>query len=185
MPIYTRTGDRGETSLFGGIRVLKSDLRVQAYGNVDELNSAIGVAIATESRITNKELWINKNLVQIQNDLLLVGSILANPEGKLSKEEKKYFSTRVKEFEKEIDEMDLNLPMLKNFILPGGGEVGAFLHFVRTISRRVERNTVELSQKAAVDREVIIYFNRLSDFLFTLARFVNHKEGNKETIWNK
>lgn len=185
MPIYTRTGDHGETSLYGGQRILKSSVRVETYGTVDELNSAIGVAIATDLRITNKELRIKKELLQIQNDLLLIGSTLANPEGELSEKEKGNFVKRVKEFEKAIDRMDKELPTLRNFILPGGGQNGAFLHFVRTIARRGERMLVRLSERERVEREIITYMNRLSDLLFTYARFVNYKEGQKEHIWTK
>lgn len=172
--IYTKTGDKGETSLYGGKRVSKASLRVEAYGTVDELNSAIGVAIAERSNI-------KKELIQIQSDLLEIGSVLASPKVASMKG----LGKRVEQFEKMIDEMTEELSELRNFILPGGGIVGSRLHFVRTLARRAERRIVELSKKENVDREILIYFNRLSDLLFTMARFVNLKEGKKETVWKK
>lgn len=188
--IYTKTGDKGETSLFGGTRVLKSSIRVEAYGSVDELNSTIGVVIAqlsiinfqfsNKSQITN----LKKELTQIQSDLFEIGSALANPATtynlQLTTLEK-----RVGEFEEMIDEMTKVLPVLRNFILPGGGILGAKLHLVRAVCRRAERRIVELAQKEKVDKSILIYFNRLSDLLFTIARFVNFKEGQKETVWKK
>ena len=172
MAIYTRTGDRGKTSLFDGQRVSKASLRVEAYGTVDELNSIIGVIIAEKSKI-------NKELIKIQNDLFDIGSSLANPTSKTLG----YLGNRVKEFEKSIDEMTNDLPALSNFILPGGGKTGATLHFARTISRRTERKIVTLSEKEPIDKNIIMYLNRLSDLLFTMARFVNFGEKNKEIIW--
>ncbi len=174
MPIYTRKGDKGETSLFGGKRVKKFSLRVETYGTVDELNSSIGVAIANVSSI-------KKELTKIQNDLLHIGSTLANPSAKKLLELEK----RVLEFEKLIDKMTEKMPVLRNFILPGGGKAGSILHLSRTICRRAERRIVELADKEEVDENIIKYLNRLSDLLFTMARFVNHKEKKKETIWNK
>lgn len=174
--IYTRTGDKGETSLFGGKRVSKASLRVDSYGTVDELNSAIGVAIAESQRSKVKSI-----LEDVQHDLLTIGSRLASPE----KTEKLGLEQRVTEFERQIDILTEKLPQLRHFILPGGGRTGAHLHLARTIARRAERRIIALSQEAVVDNEVLMYFNRLSDLLFTLARFVNHSEGEKETIWTK
>lgn len=178
MAIYTRTGDKGKTSLMSGQRVLKSDLRVETYGTIDELNSAIGVAIA-QLRIKDKGLRIKKELIKIQNDLLDIGSALANPASK----ELKYLQKRVKEFEKFIDEMTEKMPPLKNFILPGGGKAGAFLHLARAISRRAERKTVALNNEQKINNNIIIYLNRLSDLLFTMARFASFEEKKKEIIW--
>mgnify|MGYP001608936546 FL=1 len=169
MAIYTRTGDKGKTSLMSGQRVSKSDLRVETYGTIDELNSAIGVVLSV---ISDKRKEIRKELIKIQNDLLEIGSALANPASK----QLKYLQQRVKEFEKFIDQMTEKMPPLKNFILPGGGKAGAILHLARAISRRAERKTVALNNKQKVDNNIIIYLNRLSDLLFTMARFVNFKE---------
>ncbi len=183
--IYTKTGDKGETSLFGGKRVSKADPRVEAYGTVDELNSAIGIAIAeaqnSKLKAQNNSSKLKTELEKIQNDLFDIGSTLANPKAKPIERLEK----RVEDFETMIDEMTKELPELRNFILPGGGMSGSQLHFARTICRRAERRIVELSQKDSVDKSIVMYFNRLSDLLFTMARFVNHKEKQKETIWTK
>lgn len=181
MAIYTRTGDKGKTSLMSGQRVSKSDLRVETYGTIDELNSAIGAAIAELIRIKDKGLRIKKELIKIQNDLLEIGSNLANPASK----QLKYLEKRVKEFEKFIDQMTQNLPPLKNFILPGGGKAGSMLHLARAICRRAERKIVALNNKQKIGNNIIIYLNRLSDLLFTMARFTNFKEKKKEVIWLK
>ncbi len=180
--IYTRTGDKGKTSLFDGKRVLKSDKKVEAYGTIDELNSAIGAASAFI-----KVRTINKELEEIQNDLLEIGSALAVsttlPLDQLQ--------DRPQEFEKLIDKLTKQLPPLNQFILPGGGRGGALLHVARTIARRAERNVVRLSQKEHIDKTILIYLNRLSDLLFTIARFVNYKENRNgrlrasEKIWRK
>ncbi len=179
MPIYTRKGDKGKTSLYGGTRVSKNNLRVEAYGTVDELNSAIGVAIA---EIRNSKFEIRNELIKIQNDLLDIGSTLANPEAKSLG----YLEKRVDEFEDAIDEMTNEMPVLRNFILSGGGKTGSLLHFARTVSRRAERRIVELSEaEKKIDTYIIMYMNRLSDLLFTMARFVNFKEKRKEVVWIK
>jgi len=193
MPIYTRTGDKGKTSLMSGQRVSKSDIRVDAYGTIDELNSAIGIVIAEvqsakfptslklrgASKVQSHSLQLKVELIKIQNDLLEIGSALANPASKTLK----YLKIRVKEFEEFIDKMTEQMSPLKNFILPGGGKAGAALHLARAISRRAERKIVELNNKQKIDNNVIIYINRLSDLLFTMARFANFKEKQKETIW--
>ena len=181
MPIYTKTGDKGTTGLYGGKRVSKFNIRVETYGTVDELNSAIGVAIAEISKIKNKIAKTREELIRIQNDLFSIGSALAStsaiPNTKLKK--------RVEEFEVFIDQMTAKMPVLSNFILPGGGKVGAELHLARTICRRAERRVVELSKTEKIDENILMYFNRLSDLLFTMARFVNSKQKRKETIWKK
>lgn len=181
MAIYTRTGDKGKTSLMGGKRVLKSDLRVEAYGTVDELNSAIGIAIAEISNSKYQIVNIKTELSKVQNDLLDIGSALATPEGVPVE----HLEVRLKEFEKLIDMMTAKLPELTNFILPGGGVAGSYLHLARTICRRAERRVVALMQKVEVDPAIVMYLNRLSDLLFTTARFVNHHDKQKETIWKK
>jgi len=176
MSIYTRTGDKGQTSLFNGGRVLKSDLRVEAYGTVDELNSVIGVAIA---EIRNPKHEIRNELIKIQNDLFNIGSALANPKS----ETLNYLDKRVKQFEDFIDDMTEEMPPLSNFILPGGGKTGSMVHFARTVCRRAERKIVKLGETEKVDDNIIMYLNRLSDLLFTMARFINYKEKQKEVIW--
>lgn len=175
-PIYTRTGDKGKTSLFDGKRVLKSDKKVETYGTIDELNSSIGLASSfIEIPIINKELE------EIQNDLLEIGSSLAVsstlPAPQIAK--------RPEEFEKLIDNLTKQMSPLTQFILPGGGSGGAALHVSRTIARRAERRIVELNKTEEIDPVIITYLNRLSDLLFTMARFVNFKEKKKEKIWRK
>lgn len=179
MPIYTRTGDKGKTGIFNGKRVSKDSPLIEAIGSVDELNASIGVVLSSKYQVAS----IKKELIKIQNDLFLIGSILAAPNAKYKIHNTKYFSDRAVEFEKVIDTLTKKLPRLMNFILPGGGEVGATLHFARTVSRRAERRIVSLSIKTKLDPGILIYINRLSDLLFTMARFVNSKEKKKETIW--
>ena len=174
MSVYTRTGDKGKTSLYQGKRVSKASLRIQAIGTIDELNSVIGIAVST-FKVKNPKL--KANLLKIQSDLFEIGAALANPSSKVNLEPK------VKEFELEIDKLDKKLPELKNFILPGGSLTGANLHLARTVARRAERRITELSEKERVDEGIIIYLNRLSDFLFMTARFINYKEKKKETLW--
>jgi len=177
MAIYTRTGDKGKTALFSGQRVLKSDLRMDVYGTIDELNSALGVVLSIKYLV----LSIKKELILIQNDLLGIGVALANPQGVALQS----LEGRIKKFENFIDQMTTQMPKLSNFILPGGGEAGATLHLARAICRRAERIIVKLNSKQNLNSNIIIYFNRLSDLLFTMARFVNFKEKKKEIIWSK
>jgi cob(I)alamin adenosyltransferase len=181
MPIYTRTGDKGTTSLFDKTRVLKSSIRVETYGTIDELNSVIGVAIA-EIKTKKLELrTVKKELEKIQHDLLEVGSALANP----SAVPIKGLEDRPTDFEKLIDKMTETMPHLQNFILPGGGKAGSLLQVARTIARRAERRIVALIQEEYIDQGIIVYVNRLSDLLFTMSRFVNYKEKKKEIKWIK
>jgi cob(I)alamin adenosyltransferase len=190
MAIYTRTGDKGKTSLFSGQRVLKSDLRIEVLGTIDELSSMIGVVV---SEIRNPKSEIRKELLRIQNDLFEIGSNLASQgltlEAQVSSQklEVSSLTKRVKEFEDLIDKMTKQMPVLKNFILPGEGRNGAMLHLSRAVCRRLERRVVSLSEKQKVKSKkqtgLIIYLNRLSDLLFTMARFVNFKEKKKEIVW--
>lgn len=173
MTIYTRTGDSGQTSLYGGIRVLKSSLRVSSYGTVDELNSLLGVAL---SKIKDRK--ISKFIGCIQKDLFSIGSFLAGAKIDIAE-----LPIRVIEMEQMIDWADDKLPELKNFILPSGAEDATFLFYARAVARRCERILVELNQKEPIDKKILIYFNRLSDLLFELARYLNFKSGIKETIW--
>lgn len=183
MKIYTKTGDRGKTSLMNGQRVLKSNIRVETYGTVDEVNSAIGVVLAEISNSKYPISNIKKELKNIQEDLFELGSMLANPDSRFKNQDSRYFDKRVSQFEHLIDKMTEQVPLLTNFILPGGGKAGALLHVARTISRRAERRVIELSQKEKVEGFGIRYFNRLSDLLFTMSRFVNMKQKKKEIIW--
>lgn len=174
MKIYTKTGDKGKTSLFGGQRVSKTDLRVETYGTVDELNSYIGLA---STFVRQQKLKVV--LTEIKSDLLDIGSHLATPGAK----EPTFLLERITAIELLIDTLTATLPELRNFILSGGGKAGGFLHVARTVCRRTERMVIRLSQKEEVSSIVLQYFNRLSDLLFTLARYVNHKEKKKEIIW--
>lgn len=181
MRIYTRTGDQGETGLFGGGRVPKTHPRVAAYGEVDELNAALGVcAIGADPEL--------RVLIQsIQADLFIVGADLATPPEAIQGEHRRPVP-RVSEslparLENEIDRLEEGLPALTTFILPGGGEVGARLHLARTICRRAERAVLAAAGRETVNPEVLVYLNRLSDLLFVAARAANHRAGVPETAW--
>lgn len=181
MRIYTRTGDEGETGLFGGGRVSKADLRVAAYGEVDELNSSIGVARATEPRHL-----FDTQLEAIQRDLFSIGGHLATPDPEkvraaLAKAE--LSPVRVEEFERAMDEAEVALPPLRAFILPAGSAKAAALHLARTVCRRAERGVVALASTEEVPRLFLVYLNRLSDYLFTLARLANQDAGRGDVTW--
>lgn len=178
MSIYTKFGDKGKTSLYGGKTVSKASLRVNTYGTLDELNSYLGIIL---SQKLTKE--IKKELVKIQNDLFEIGASLANPSTSKFEEMGKYLSKRTKDFENRIDNFSKKLPELENFILPGGSTSGSHLHYGRTLARRAERRVVELSEKEKVNPQTLIYLNRLSDLLFMYARFINKKEKKKEILW--
>jgi cob(I)alamin adenosyltransferase len=189
MAIYTRKGDKGKTFLPTGQKVAKFDPRIEILGTIDELNSAIGVAIA-KSQISNvKSQNQNSNLKNeltlVQSDLFEIGNIFLNTVSNGDVRRASSLKKRVKNFEDLIDEMTAEMPVLKNFILPGGGKAGAWLHLSRTICRRLERKMVFLSSKQPVKSAILIYLNRLSDLLFTLARFANFKEKKKEIIWRE
>ncbi len=173
MRIYTRTGDKGETSLFGGKRVPKNHLRIAAYGSIDELNSLLGVVVAKIQDV-RFEGYINL----IQKDLFLIGSHLAGAKINLNVLPKK-----VEEIEGIIDNLTYELPELHNFILPEGTETASFLFLARAVTRRAERELVSLLTIEEFDERILVYLNRLSDFLFVLARYINFKEGLKETVW--
>jgi cob(I)alamin adenosyltransferase len=176
MPIYTKKGDKGETSLFGGKRVSKTHTRVDAYGTVDELSSIVGIIVAF---LPARHHQIKQKLEDIQHDFLEIGANLANPMA----EPLDYLDQRITEFENDIDLWTEKLSELKNFILPGGGKSGAMLHQARTVTRRVERRLVALMHEEDIDEKIVKYFNRLSDYFFTLARYINHLDRKKETIW--
>ncbi|HSC58724.1 MAG TPA: cob(I)yrinic acid a,c-diamide adenosyltransferase [Gemmatimonadales bacterium] len=181
MKIYTRTGDAGETGLFGGGRVSKHHPRVAAYGDVDELNSAIGVVRATPPVAFHDDL-----LQSIQRDLFSLGGHLATPHPeKVRKalEKAELSEERVSVFEQAIDQAEQELTPLKAFVLPAGAPKAAALHLARTICRRAERSVVALAEKDEVPDLFLIYLNRLSDLLFTLARVANHREGKGDVTW--
>jgi cob(I)alamin adenosyltransferase len=182
MRIYTRTGDAGETGLFGGQRVAKDAVRVEAYGAVDELNAVIGVARARPGDEVVGDL-----LADIQADLLVLGADLATPSEQGARvgtrDVKRMEERQVHRLEHEIDALDATLPPLKRFILPGGSERGALLHLARTVCRRAERRVVALGHLEGVNPEAVRYLNRLSDLLFVLARSVNQQAGIPELPW--
>jgi cob(I)alamin adenosyltransferase len=179
--IYTRTGDAGETGLFGGGRVPKDDPRVSAYGDVDELNSAIGLARATAPTDFHDAL-----LEGIQRDLFSIGGHLATPDPdkvRAALEKATLSEGRIEVMETAIDAADRELPPLRAFVLPGGTLKAAQLHMARTVCRRAERSVVRLGHDAEVHELFVIYLNRLSDLLFTLARLANHREGRGDVTW--
>lgn len=220
MKIYTKTGDKGTTSLFGGQRVDKNSARIRAYGEVDELNSMIGVILAdladyssseSEGQVEKSEKGnsrpfdksstvrlrpnrlrtrtVRVKLLRIQAELFVLGANLATPYDVKVKIPRitKRFVTRL---EKEIDKWSKDLPQLRNFILPGGSKVGAKLHLARTVARRAERSIVELADQEKINKNSQIYINRLSDWFFTLARYVNKQsfsanqlESESEHVW--
>ncbi|HWQ69186.1 MAG TPA: cob(I)yrinic acid a,c-diamide adenosyltransferase [Patescibacteria group bacterium] len=180
MKIYTRKGDKGETGLIGGTRVFKAALRVEACGEVDELNAVlgwIGTKLADET--------IRKDLLQIQRDLFAVGAQLADPTGHVEQKAEKagLHEGRVRELEGIIDRHDAVLSPLRAFILPSGSEGGTLLHLARAVCRRAERRMVALSRDEPLSPVLIAYINRLSDLLFTLARAVNRDAGIEEIPW--
>ncbi len=202
MKIYTKTGDKGTTSLFGGKRIDKDSLRIEAYGTVDELNSLIGVILSgyssskSEGRVEklsrssqpiretqSKQVRTIRNMLfRVQSELFVLGTDLATPKDARVKV-KRVNKPMIDKLEREIDDIDKDLPKLKNFILPGGGRVGAKLHLARTITRRAERSMVALSKQERINPFALSYINRLSDWLFVFARFVNKIDGAGETIW--
>lgn len=182
MPIYTKKGDKGLTSLGSGVKRWKDDVRVETYGTIDELNSILGVVSAELNLKKAHSKYLLKILNQVQDDLFSIGSYLSNP---ANSDLIKHLSGRTTAFEKEIDEMTKSLPELSNFILPGGGRVGAFLQLARTVSRRCERKLVKLSKKEKINEDVLKYINRLSDLLFTMSRYANFYDKKKEIIWKR
>jgi cob(I)alamin adenosyltransferase len=176
--LYTRTGDAGETSLFDGTRVKKDDARIEAYGEVDELNACIGLARAFDANGT-----FDAVLGQIQRDLFALGAQLADPGERLAPRVTKAVlaDADVTRLERLIDQLEAEVPPLRRFILAGGTPAGAAIHVARTVCRRAERRMVGLDP--AVDAVLLRYVNRLSDLLFVLARVVNHRGGAAETEW--
>ena len=179
MKIYTKTGDAGDTSLFDGTRVSKTDPRVVAYGDVDELQACLGVARAAALAADLDEMCVS-----IQRDLFALGARLADPSRKIAKRVEKIVidDDSVTRLEGWIDRLDTEIPPLRHFILSDGGPAGAALHLARTVCRRAERAVLSLG-KDAVEPVVVIYLDRLSDLLFTMARAANHRAGATETPW--
>jgi cob(I)alamin adenosyltransferase len=177
--IYTKTGDAGETSLFDNSRVSKADPRVEAYGEVDELNACLGAA-----RAAGLDADLSEVIQSIQRELFAIGARLADPSSRLAARVAKAVlaDADVGRLEGAIDRLEAEVPPLRRFILPGGTMTGALLHLARTICRRAERRVVALGS-AAVEPVVIVYLNRLSDLLFVLARVVNHRARQPETEW--
>jgi cob(I)alamin adenosyltransferase len=179
--IYTKTGDAGTTGLFGGPRVSKDDARVEAYGDVDELNAVLGMARSVEVMPR-----IDEVLVPIQRDLFAIGALLATPDReKMAQhlEKARIDATRIAELERAIDDGEAELEPLRAFILPGGSQKASMLHLARTVCRRAERRVVRLQRDVELPPLAIIYLNRLSDVLFTLARVANRRGGVGEVTW--
>lgn len=183
MKIYTRSGDGGETGLFGGGRVSKSNLRVEAYGAVDELNANLGMAVTVAA-----DPEISLRLERVQQDLFTLGASLATPgaeDGSSRARVPPIPGKRIQEMEEWIDQATEETPPLKAFILPGGSPGSAALHLARTVCRRAERGVVRLSAQEGVDPDVLRYLNRLSDLLFALARLENHRGGVPDVPWQR
>lgn len=178
MKIYTKTGDKGQTGLIGGTRVSKDNARLEAYGTVDELNSQIGLLCT----FTIENLSLDF-LEIMQHNLFVIGSYLATDQEKTSASSFLISEEKILQVEHEIDRLNEQLPELTSFILPGGSIAAANAHICRTISRRAERKIVTLSKEHNVDIQIIKYINRLSDYLFTLARYINNREGIAEKSW--
>jgi len=179
MKLYTKTGDRGETGLIGGTRVPKNDVRIEAYGTIDELNSFIG--LLTTYQIPEIDLLF---LRTIQNNLFSIGSYLATDTTKVGLHQVSILkSESISLIENEIDRLDASLPVLSSFILPGGSQTGAFSHICRTISRRAERRLLDVNGFYMLDNQISIYVNRLSDYFFALSRYLTLTEGAEEICW--
>jgi len=185
MKIYTKTGDKGKTSLFGGSRVPKYDLRIEAYGTVDELNSYIG--LIGDQKIDDHTLQV---LRKIQHELFTLGSMLATPhEKKILKNGKerlnipKISDSIIEDLEKEMDKMNESIPPMTHFVLPGGHPTVSYCHIARCICRRAERISTQLSDESTIEPQILVYLNRLSDYLFVLARKLTFDNNAQEIKW--
>jgi cob(I)alamin adenosyltransferase len=177
--IYTKTGDDGTTGLIGGLRTKKSNPRIVAYGSVDELNASLGVILSLKKLGED----IQDLLVQIQNDLFIVGADLANPN--LDNKSNRVSSQMIAYLEKQIDKLEEKLSPITYFILPGGDTIASYLHLSRTICRRAETNIVSLSESESINNNCVVYMNRLSDLLFVVARIVNKRKKIRDVAWKK
>jgi cob(I)alamin adenosyltransferase len=178
MKIYTKTGDQGMTSLFGGKRISKADLRIDTYGTVDELNSWVGLLRDQEVNHSRKEI-----LLIIQDRLFTIGSMLATEPGNIKVKIPVLSEKDVVVLENEIDAMDSALPPMRSFVLPGGHTAVSFAHVTRTVCRRAERLVIALNETEPVDALIIVYLNRLSDYLFVLARKMSNELNVEEAPW--
>jgi cob(I)alamin adenosyltransferase len=178
MKIYTKTGDSGKTSLLGGRRVSKAELRIDAYGTVDELNSYIG--LLRDQDVNKKRETLLK---EIQDRLFTIGATLATEPGKENVKKPDLHEEDLDLLENEIDEMESQLPQLRHFILPGGHQTVSFCHIARTVCRRTERCVIDLMEIEHVDEIIVKYLNRLSDYLFVLGRIVAQELGVEEVTW--
>jgi len=179
MKLYTKTGDEGQTGLIGGTRVPKNDIRIEAYGTVDELNSFIG--LLTTYPIHAQEVTF---LRIIQNNLFTIGSYLATDTSKVALQQSSILkSDSIGQIESEIDRIDAKLPILNAFILPGGSQTGALCHVCRTIARRAERRLFDVTAFYSIDNQILIYFNRLSDYFFALSRYFTLENEGEEISW--
>lgn len=178
MKIYTKTGDEGQTSLFGGKRVSKADLRIETYGTIDELNSWVGLLRDQEVNGKRKEV-----LVEIQDRLFTIGSLLAVEPGNTKVKVPQLRPEDVVFLEKQIDQMETKLEPMKSFVLPGGHASVSYGHVARTVCRRAERLTIALATAESVEPEIIKYLNRLSDYFFVLCRMMTKELGVDETLW--
>jgi len=178
MKIYTKTGDKGTTALFGGKRVSKGDLRIETYGTIDELNSYMGLLRDQEVNLKRKNI-----LVEIQDRLFTIGSILATEPGNTKVKIPSLIESDIQRLEEEIDAMESTLEPMKSFVLPGGHPSVSFGHITRTVCRRAERLVIRLDEIEKVDPIVIRYLNRLSDYLFVLCRKMTKDLGAEETPW--
>jgi len=181
MKLYTKTGDEGQTGLIGGTRVSKNDIRIEAYGTVDELNSFVGLL----STYPLSQMDIDF-LRFIQHNLFVIGSYLATDTQKVELRSASVLrEDSILQIEKEIDRLDVSLPELNSFILPGGSQSGSLSHVCRTITRRVERRLFDVNEEYSVDSQILIFVNRLSDYFFILSRYLTLTTGCEEICWKK
>jgi cob(I)alamin adenosyltransferase len=178
MKVYTKKGDEGQTGLIGGTRIFKDDIRIRAYGEVDELNSWIGVIRSYD--IISSEIDF---LISVQNNLFTIGSHLANDADKSRMKLPEIHESDVEAIENEIDKLETSLEPMKNFVLPGGDELTGFIHVARCVCRRAERAVVTLHQANSVQEIILKYLNRLSDYLFVLSRTAQKRHGSTEIPW--
>jgi len=187
--IYTKVGDKGTTMLADGSKVSKTSKRINAYGTIDELNAVIGmlrdeIALEAQHRSINLE-GLKKDLLQIQNELFDIGGELATPLSQIDSRQQVVGLEEITRLESEMDEMNLHLPPLKNFILPGGHRANSVGHLARTVCRRAERSVLELAEEDAVREETKIYLNRLSDWLFVFCRELSRRLEVQELLWSQ
>lgn len=178
MKVYTKTGDKGKTSLIGGTRVPKSSVKIEAYGTVDELNAHLGL-VGDQLKSSAKRGFIRN----IQNQLFTIGSLLALEPDMSFDHIPELDPEEIKKLELAMDEMDESLPEMKYFVLPGGHSAVSYCHIARTVCRRAERRVIDLADNEEVDSNIVIYLNRLSDYLFVLSRTIAHELGAEEIPW--